>query len=176
MSTNKMGHFNPVSNANIIQDFQVGNGHVHGSPVFAHDPVVGDMLYVWTENDHLRQYRIVVDHLNTTPVAFSVDQAPPGMPGGFLTISSDGQKPQTGIVWATRPRDANANWNTVPGILEAYDSSDVSHLLWNSTQDAPRDELGMFAKFNPPTVANGKVYVATFSRELAVYGLLPTSK
>jgi hypothetical protein len=30
-----------------------------------------------------------------------------------------------------------------------------------------------FAKFCPPTVANGKVYVATFSRQLCIYGLLP---
>ena len=31
--------------------------------------------------------------------------------------------------------------------------------------------MGLFAKFNTPVVANGKVYLATFSRELAVYGL-----
>jgi hypothetical protein len=29
------------------------------------------------------------------------------------------------------------------------------------------------AKFCPPTIANGKVYMATFSGYVAVYGLLP---
>jgi trimeric autotransporter adhesin len=35
-----------------------------------------------------------------------------------------------------------------------------------------RDQLGAFAKFVPPTVANGRVYVSTFSRTVEVYGLL----
>jgi hypothetical protein len=35
-----------------------------------------------------------------------------------------------------------------------------------------RNDIGTFAKFCPPTVANGKVYVASFSGYLAVYGLL----
>ena len=31
--------------------------------------------------------------------------------------------------------------------------------------------LGNFAKFTPPTIANGRVYMATFSNQLVVYGL-----
>jgi hypothetical protein len=38
--------------------------------------------------------------------------------------------------------------------------------------NASRDSPGKFAKFAPPTVVNGKVYVPTFSEKLAVYGLL----
>jgi hypothetical protein len=45
--------------------------------------------------------------------------------------------------------------------------------LWDSRQDAARDDVGAFAKFNAPTTANGKVYVPTFSSYLAIYGLLP---
>jgi hypothetical protein len=40
--------------------------------------------------------------------------------------------------------------------------------------NAARDSFGTFAKFAPPLIANGKVYVATWSNQLAVYGLLPT--
>ena len=36
-----------------------------------------------------------------------------------------------------------------------------------------RDAIGNYAKFVAPTVANGKVYMATFSNRLKVYGLLP---
>jgi hypothetical protein len=34
------------------------------------------------------------------------------------------------------------------------------------------DNLGLLAKFCEPTVANGKVYMATFSGQLNIYGLL----
>jgi hypothetical protein len=64
----------------------------------------------------------------------------------------------------------------VPGILRAYDGTDLSRELWNSQQNAARDDLGAFAKFNTPVVANGKVYMATFSREVVVYGLLPAGQ
>jgi hypothetical protein len=37
-----------------------------------------------------------------------------------------------------------------------------------------RDRVGNVAKFNAPLVANGKVFVSTFSDQLVVYGLLPT--
>jgi len=33
--------------------------------------------------------------------------------------------------------------------------------------------VGNYAKFAPPTIANGKAYLATFSNQLLVYGLLP---
>ncbi len=37
----------------------------------------------------------------------------------------------------------------------------------------PTDVIGNFAKFNSPTVANGKVFVPTFSKSIKVYGLYP---
>ena len=45
--------------------------------------------------------------------------------------------------------------------------------LWDSTQNLARDDVGNYAKFNPPTIANGKVYVGSFSGQLQVYGLNP---
>jgi hypothetical protein len=49
----------------------------------------------------------------------------------------------------------------------------------------PADQLGYFAKYCPPTVANGKVYMATFAPEtnyiqtgpahIVVYGLFGKS-
>jgi hypothetical protein len=44
----------------------------------------------------------------------------------------------------------------------ALDAQDVTRTLWTSEQFAQRDRLGLFAKFNPPVVANGKVFVATY--------------
>jgi hypothetical protein len=96
------------------------------------------------------------------------------MPGGFLSISSDGDKDGTGIVWASMPVAANANFRVVEGVLRAFDASDVSNgsrgQLWSSEGD-PSDSVGMFAKFCPPTVANGKVYVASFQQERVTNGV-----
>jgi len=61
----------------------------------------------------------------------------------------------------------------VAGTLHAYDAQNVSRELWHSDMIPSRDAVGNFAKFVAPTVANGKVYVATFSNRLNVYGLLP---
>ena len=57
--------------------------------------------------------------------------------------------------------------------MRALDAVDLSRELWNSEQNAERDDFGQFAKFNTPVVANGKVFLATFSKQLAIYGLLP---
>jgi hypothetical protein len=97
---------------------------------------------------------------------------PNGMPGGFLAVSSNGSAAGSGIVWANVPYSGDANHSTVPGILRAFDANNLSTELWNSRTNSTRDNFGNFAKFVPPVVTNGKVYMATFSNQVAVYGLL----
>jgi hypothetical protein len=61
------------------------------------------------------------------------------------------------------PLDGDANRQRgVTGIVLALDAQDVSRTLWTSEQFSDRDRLGLFAKFNPPVVANGRVFVATY--------------
>ena len=79
----------------------------------------------------------------------------------------------SGIVWATHPLSGNANQAVRPGIFRAFDADDLTHELWNSEQNAARDAVGKLAKFAPPTIARGRVYLPTFSNALVVYGLLP---
>jgi hypothetical protein len=81
------------------------------------------------------------------------------------------------VLWASIPISGDANMETVPGMLRAFDASNAQKELWNSEQNSGRDHLGMFAKFCPPVVANGKVYIATFAEpakgsKLVVYGAL----
>lgn len=52
------------------------------------------------------------------------------------------------------------------GALRAINASTLEE-LWNSAGDPPFN----VAKFTPVTVANGKVFVPTFSGFLRVYGL-----
>ncbi len=173
VNRDKFGHWDQNDNNEIVQNFQAGAGHIHGSPVYWNGAVSGPMVYVWSEHDYLKVFKIENGQLLTTPAFQGADLPGPNMPGGFLSISANGNKAGTGILWATTPVDDDANQRAVTGILRAYDASNVTHELWNSLQDPTRDDFGLFAKFCPPTVVNGKVYLATFSNQLVVYGLLP---
>jgi streptogramin lyase len=125
------------------------------------------LLYVWGAGDILRAYSLSNDGtFNTTPFATGTLTA--GSPGGILALSSDAQLAGTGVLWATMSTQ-NASINIEPGILHAFDASSLSE-LWNSGMNAA-DALGKMAKFSAPTVANGKVYVATSSDQLDVYGI-----
>ncbi len=191
--TPNIGHFNPGGDQ-IVQEFQAifgaGSSHIHGAPIYYNSPVKGPTVYVWGENDFLRAYQFnaAAGLFNTTAIATSTMTAPVvnaygAMPGGFLSLSANGSKPGTAIIWATTPYNADANPATVAGIFHAFDAATLKE-LWNDKMNDARDDVGNFAKFAPPTVANGKVYVPTFgplgspngSGALVIYGLLPTLK
>ena len=171
--------FAVVSNPNCITKDSTQTHHIHGGPLYWNGPN-GPYVYVWPENDYLKAFKLVNGQFQTKPALQSTTTKPrgiaggsPGMPGGMLSISANGSKAGTGIVWASHPYDRNANTQVVTGILRAYNASDLTQELWHSKQNSIRDDVGNFAKFCPPTVANGRVYLATFSGYLAVYGLLP---
>jgi hypothetical protein len=162
----------------------VGTSHIHGGPVYFNSDQNGPTTYVWGENDVLRGFlfNATTGLLNPTPFATSTMTAPVtnndgAMPGGFLAISANGQS--NGILWASTPYNDNAVVKTVQGVLYAFDA-DTLNLLWSDKTTDARDEIGYFAKYVPPLVANGKLYMATFgalgttngSGALVVYGLL----
>ena len=190
-------HFEP---AVLSQGFH----HIHGSPVVwkVHDTNRDRLLlYLSAERDLLRAYEFHDGFVHASPPGGApvdaFDSACPnsshGMPGGFLTLSANGDAPESGIVWAVMPRwDKDALHHIVPGVLRAYRAYPTAGSrqlteIWNSdtetnitTNDAANcgdvalvgeDEIGNFAKYAPPTVAEGKVYLATFSGQLLVYGL-----
>lgn len=141
--------------------------HIHGSPAFWEAPN-GPFVYVWPENDTMYAFRYAGDRLEV-PAAMKATTTDPegvpggsaGMPGGILSISANGAAAGSGIVWVSHSYTGDANQHVVDGVLRAYDAEDITRELWNSKQNAARDDLGNFAKFCPPTIANGKVYMAT---------------
>lgn len=177
------------SKAPTIDPLKVfGYHHMHGSPVVWEDAPGGPMLFVWAERDSLRAFRMDLATRKfpdaappgadpTATYKSTVMNAAMGMPGAMLSISEDwreaaqnppGHRPQTAVVWATMPLRDDAFTQSVEGVLRAFDASDLRE-LWNSAAK-PGDHLGLLAKYTPPTIANGKVYVATFSDSLVVYG------
>jgi hypothetical protein len=95
-----------------------------------------------------------------------------GMPGGFLSISAGSDD---GILWASIPLHDDAWIDIVRGALYAFHirrDGSVLDPIWTSFC-ADKDDRFNFGKNVPPTVANGNVYLATFSGFVSVYGLLP---
>ncbi len=163
--------------------------NIHGAPVIW--PRASETyVYLMGEEEHLKQFRLLPDPtgagwrldpeapFKVSPVSAPYPDFPTGefsprrtdaiwMPGGFLELSADGTKDGTGILWVNMPFGDNANHKVVRGILRAFDASDVSKPeIWDSeTTGRDSDRLGQFAKYSPPVVANGKVYVGTFQQE-----------
>lgn len=175
LSPTNMGRFvnDPAApqcrNDNVIQQvnaFPQVHGHwgnIHGSPVFWQGSDTG-YIYAWGENSPLKAYEFNGGQLQNIDAPKQSGYRPPlGMPGGMLSLSADGAKAGTGVLWAVVPLDGDANQQRgVKGILLALDAQDVTRTFWTSEQIPGRDHLGLFAKFSPPTVAGGKVFVATY--------------
>ncbi len=172
LDRNNLGHFHAGDDSQIQQSFPATGGHIHGSPIYWSSASKGARVYVWSEYDYMKAFAFDGQRFATTPVDVSNMRVPDGMPGGFMSISANGNADGSGILWAAHPASGDANHATRPGILRAFDASNVKNEVWNSLMNPNRDDLGNFAKFCPPTVANGKVFLATFSNQLVVYGLL----
>ena len=132
-----------------------------------------EFIYIWSENDPLRA--IPFDRASNlldpqSQVVFS-GVGPTGQSGAVLSVSSNGSKDGTGILWASYAFSGDAEHNVSPGILRAFDANDVTTELWNNRQNGSRDGAGNYAKFSAPTIANGHVYLPTFSNRVVVYGL-----
>lgn len=139
-------------------------GNIHGSLVLWQGPDA-TRVYVWGENDVLRAYPLINGKLKTPP-AKSLYHAPPGMPGGMVSVSANGNQAGSGIVWALLPYAGDANTQRgVQAQLLAFDARDITNDIFRSSPpDNPNgpNAVGLFAKFAPPTIANGKVFVPTY--------------
>ena len=150
-----------------------GRGHVHGGPIYYNLPAGGgERVFVWPEDSPLMQYTLnatsrTLGGLVTDPIPTATFT--PGHPGAILTLSANGSVPGTGILWATFPTQNGIDgaWHTTSaGALYAIDATNITKVLWSESTGTWN-----VAKFAPPVVANGHVYVGTFSQSLRVYGL-----
>ena len=132
-----MGHFRSGNNGQIVQSFQASSAaRMNGAPVYWSSPTYGPAIYVWPAGDPLKVFRLVGGLFTTPASAQSTALAAGGMPGGMLSLSANGSTAGTGILWAALSNAGDANHTPRPGILRAYDASNVTRELWNSQQNA----------------------------------------
>jgi len=170
VNRDNMGGFNASSDASL-QTIDFGStAHLRSS--FAYYKGEKEFIYSWSENGLLRAmpYNRATGLIDMANSVSSGVQGPIGNNGAFLSVSSNGSSDGSAILWASHAANGDANQAVRPGILHAFDANDVTRELWNSSQYAS-DAPGNYAKFSCPTIANGKVYLATFSNKLEIFGL-----
>ncbi len=155
--------------------------HDHSTPVQFESGKWGAMLFCWGENSNLRAWAITAAGVQflaqgNEVASANVPNSPGGMPGGFMSLSSNNGAPGTAVLWATVPY-GDANATVTNGRLLAYDpenlitnpdGSRTITKLWDS-QDWGITFL--FNKFNPPIASGGKLFVPNYSGGVDVYGL-----
>jgi hypothetical protein len=172
LDRNRLGH---LGDEHAVQHFQATVSHLH-SLVYWKSAKSGELLYVWGQRDRARVYKFDGGKLSETP-AMMRPEANEGHPGAMLSLSANGDK--DGILWAAIHATGDSWHESRPGILHAYDADDIGRELWNSLENPGRDDCGEYSKMAPPTIANGKAYLASFGTEnigtgqFCVYGLLP---
>jgi uncharacterized protein (TIGR03437 family) len=126
-------------------------------------------VYTQGEGEPVKCFQVTGHSVNPDPLSTGVNSVPYSRIG--MTISANGGQEDSGILW-----ESTGDYNEgTPGTLHAYAASNLANELWNSDIKPDRDRMPPVAKFAPPTVANGKVYVPSFSNVVAVYGLLSPS-
>ena len=180
----KTSLFDDLNQVTSTDPFTIGHvdggrtPHIHGTAVY-----FNNLLFVHGENNVVRVFQQANGHFGATPVARGTATAswgtpsPGGMPGGILSLSANGTS--NGILWANEAYgnlsgDPAANTAPTPNILRAYDVSGIGsgtlQSIWDSETE-PNDRVGAATKFTPPLIANGRVYQATYDKQVVVYGL-----
>jgi hypothetical protein len=128
------------------------------------------LVFHWSEKDYLKQFehdrssnspslKLTTNMSDIRAEAFDPDHGGDwAMPGGMISLSANGNR--DGILWITLPKQKGG------GRLLAYNAMSLVR-LW----DTGTTLCNPLTKFNPPTVADGRVLIGTQTGDLLVYGL-----
>jgi len=159
LDRDRLGKFHEGDDSNAVQTYRFRGG------IYAAAAYWNQHVYMLAEGDYLSDFPIDHGRLARRPAKMGTARFP--NPGATPAISANGAR--DGIVWLIGTK----TWNGAdqPAVLHAYDALDVSHELYNTGQNAPRDRMGLAVRFTIPTVANGRVYVGV-KGAVEVYGLM----
>ncbi len=167
--------------------------HIHSQAVFYRSPVLGPCIYVMGENGNLRVFGlseqgtigIKATYLGCSQ-AFASPDAPVatgqrygGMPGGFLSISSNQNAKGSGLIHCLYPT-LDSNREISPGVYAIFDPDNLGKYadgsseivqLWSSADWA--DLQFTHCKFNKGVPWNGSFYQCTYGGTLNQWTLTP---
>jgi hypothetical protein len=163
-NTASLGHVQS-GNGQIVQSLVNNGGGISSGPVYWNrSGGAGPWMYSWSNGsgsgDVLKAYHFNGTTFDPSPVSRGTIASQAGKSAGVLALSANGGTPGTGIVWASMPLSGDGENGVHPGVLRAFNADNLSQELWDSTGRA-QDAMGNWPKFNPPLIANGRVYVGT---------------
>jgi hypothetical protein len=166
--------------------------HIHGTPVFARFGAQS-FMFVWPEKDKPKRFRWRDEAFDPSPLEADI-LAPPlplpenkfpdgslnylgnGMPGGMLSVNVDPTQTNSGVVLGSVPecrKDANhRDFECIDqryGALHVFDPMTMEEIWNNRGMNGLAKDDYWFAKFVPPTIAVGRVFLATASGKVIVY-------
>ncbi|HTV62082.1 MAG TPA: RICIN domain-containing protein [Verrucomicrobiae bacterium] len=152
-----MGGYNPANDSQIVQELPGAIGANFGAPAY-----FNHLIFYQGISDVMKAFSISNAVIASTPASASAVTF--GFPGATPAISANGAA--DAIAWAIQ---ADAYGSSGPAVLHAYNATNLSQELYNSSQDLARDNPGGAVKMTVPTIAGGKVYVGA-EGELSVFG------
>jgi len=167
VNTANMGGYNTVADQ-MVQKWSAACCQLFGGRIF-----YNSTLFIWSTGDYLKSYSYTggATPFNTTAKRSSVYVADGYKNTPAVSLSANGTTAGTAILWAAYSQSGSANGGDFPGYFQAFDASTLNE-IWGSEMNPSRDYSGSWSKWAPPTVVNGKVYLATFDNLVNVYGLL----
>ena len=150
-----MGQYSALAN-NVYQEFASDGQENFSSPIYFNGRV-----YIGPSGLPLRAFTVSQAKLSASPTSQTAFTF--GSNGTVPSASANGTT--NGIVWAL-DRESRT--------LYAYDSTDLTKILYNTSQAAGGRDFfsNVGGHFITPMVANGRVYFGT-QTTVAVFGLLP---
>jgi len=161
-----------------VQDYEMGElfgPNIHSGPIYWSGP---SYVYQMPEKDYLKAFHYdpsakLVATAATVTATGTWARPPDGMPGGFSSLSANGAS--DGVIWTSLPQ-SDGQWHKVSGALVAFNATTLAQ-IWADASAVS------FAKFVPPTIADGKVIRATFASDVhhripgkvIVYGIHPVA-
>jgi hypothetical protein len=146
-----LGKFNPSAD-NIYQEIPDQLAGLQ----FATPAYFNSVVYYGAVRDSLKAFPVV--HARLSDVPSSQTTAKFDYPGTTPSVSANGTS--NGIVWAVEASGEAGDSDDLPGVLHAYDASNLARELYNSSQSGPSAKFAD-NKFITPMIAGGKVFVGT---------------
>jgi hypothetical protein len=154
--------------------------HMHSASVKYNSPVNGLTVFCAGENSPIRAWKATAKGLSYMAASNEISSAQAtgphgGMSGAFMSVSCNGTKAGTGLLWAVFPY-TDSNTEISAGRLVVYDAdhfegaagNGVLKILWDSQQWGVQLT---FNKFLPPVISGGRCFYNSYNGRLLCLGL-----